>query len=48
MLALRPDLVHLDHSDPELADQVRSANAADGAARLERFAGSIVGAVRGL
>jgi creatinine amidohydrolase len=48
MLALRPDLVHLDHADPELADQVRAANPADRAARLERFVSSIVEAVRGL
>ncbi len=46
MLALRPDLVDVDHAAPDLADEVSAANPADGQARLERFVSSIVEAVR--
>lgn len=42
MLAIRPDLVDLASVDEGLRDEVKAATAADGAARLERFASSIV------
>jgi creatinine amidohydrolase len=46
MLALRPDLVSLDHAGNELADELRDASAERGADHVERFVTSIVEAVR--
>jgi creatinine amidohydrolase len=46
MLALRPELVDLAAGGAELADELRTANSADGAVHLERFVSSIVAAVR--
>jgi creatinine amidohydrolase/Fe(II)-dependent formamide hydrolase-like protein len=45
MLALRPDLVSLDHAGNELADELREAGAERGAEHVERFVTSIVDAV---
>jgi creatinine amidohydrolase len=45
MLALRPDLVKLEHSGPDLADELREAGADRGADHVERFVTSIVDAV---
>jgi creatinine amidohydrolase/Fe(II)-dependent formamide hydrolase-like protein len=46
MLALRPDLVRLEHAPAALADEVRAASAERGRRHLERFVASIVAAVR--
>jgi creatinine amidohydrolase len=46
MLALHPDLVDLEQADPRLAPELRSASAERGREHLERFAGSVVAAVR--
>jgi creatinine amidohydrolase/Fe(II)-dependent formamide hydrolase-like protein len=45
MLALHPELVELANAGARLADELRTASAADGAAHLERFVSSIVAAV---
>jgi creatinine amidohydrolase len=45
MLALRPDLVRLDHAGSDLADELREAGAERGAEHVERFVTSIVEAV---
>ena len=42
MLAIRPDLVDLAAVDADLIEEVKTATAADGANRLERFASSVV------
>lgn len=47
MLALRPDLVHLDEVGTELAAEVRTANAERGREHIERFVTSIVRRLQG-
>lgn len=46
VLALRPDLVHLEHADASLQDELRSANATLGGEHIDRFVASAVTAVR--
>ena len=46
MLALRPDLVHIDAASEDLRFELREANAETGAANLEHFVSSIVQQVR--
>lgn len=46
MLALRPDLVHLEAAPGELAGELTGASAARGAEHLERFVASVVAQVR--
>jgi creatinine amidohydrolase/Fe(II)-dependent formamide hydrolase-like protein len=46
MLALRPDLVHLEQAAPELAVEVAQATAARGREHLEKFVASVVAQVR--
>jgi creatinine amidohydrolase len=45
VLALRPDLVHLEQAAPELAGEVAQATAARGHEHLERFVASVVAQV---
>jgi hypothetical protein len=47
MLALRPDLVHLEQAAPELAGEVAQASAARGREHLEGFVASVVEQVPG-
>lgn len=42
MLALRPDLVHLEHADPALATELAGANSQRGHEDVDRFVRSIV------
>lgn len=42
MLALRPDLVHLEHADADLKGELRDANATLGREHIERFVASAV------
>lgn len=46
MLSLRPDLVDVRSADDQLKDEVLGATAQMGREHLERFASSIVQAVR--
>jgi hypothetical protein len=42
MLALRPNLVHLEQAAPELAGEVARSTVARGHEHLERFVASVV------
>jgi creatinine amidohydrolase len=46
MLALRPDLVHVERAAPELAGELARASAARGLEHFERFVESVVAQVR--
>lgn len=46
MLALRPDLVHIEQVGPDLRDEVVQASAARGQEHLERFVASVGAQVR--
>jgi creatinine amidohydrolase len=46
MLALRPDLVELEHAGAELAGELRAASPERGARHIERFVASIVAGAR--
>jgi creatinine amidohydrolase len=46
MLVLHPELVNVARADSDMAEEVGAVDAAAGAARLERFVGAIVEAVR--
>jgi hypothetical protein len=46
MLALRPELVDLDHASPDLAEELKTANAERGRGHIDRFVDSIVASVQ--
>jgi creatinine amidohydrolase len=48
MLALHPQLVEMEHIEPQLAGALNSASASRGREHLERFVASIIGEVQSL